>query len=187
MPPDEVRAVVDRIRGMIDAVARLPVPVIAAVNGAAFGGGLELALACDVRLASSSASMGLTETSLAIIPGGGGTQRLARLVGPGRAKELIFAARRLSAEEAFRIGLVQEVVEPDHLLARASELAATIAANGPVAVRAAKEAVDRGLELSMADGLALEGELYERTIDTKDRLEGLAAFREKRTPEYRGD
>jgi enoyl-CoA hydratase/carnithine racemase len=131
--------------------------------------------------------MGLTETSLAIIPGGGGTQRLARLIGPGRAKELIFTARRIDAEEAFHIGLVQEVVEPDHLLARAHELAATIAANGPIAVRAAKEAIDRGAELALDEALRLETELYARTIGTKDRVEGLAAFREKRKPEYRGE
>lgn len=187
MSPDEVRAVVTQIRETIGAVAALPMPTVAAISGAALGGGTELALACDIRLASSAATMGLTETSLAIIPGGGGTQRLARLVGPGRAKELIFTARRIDAAEAFAIGLVQEIVEPDHLRARAAELASAIAANGPVAVRAAKEAIDRGLDLPLDDALRLETELYGSTIDTKDRLEGLAAFREKRAPEYRGE
>lgn len=187
MSPDEVRAVVTQIRESIGAVAALPIPTVAAINGAALGGGTELALACDIRLASSTATMGLTETSLAIIPGGGGTQRLARLVGPGRAKELIFTARRIDTAEAFAIGLVQEIVEPEHLRARAAELASAIAANGPVAVRAAKEAIDRGLDLPLDDALRLETELYGRTIDTKDRLEGLAAFKEKRAPEYRGE
>ena len=187
MNDDEVLAVVTSIREAVSAVAALPVPVVAAINGAAFGGGLELALACDVRLISSAASVGLTETSLAIIPGGGGTQRLARLIGPGRAKELIFTARRISAQEAYAIGLVQQVVEPDLLAGRAAELAARIAANGPVAVRAAKEAIDLGLGLPLEEALRLETELYARTIGTADRLEGLAAFREKRTPVYRGE
>ena len=186
MSPAEVRAVVTRIRESISALAALPIPTVAAINGAALGGGTELALACDFRLASSTATLGLTETSLAIIPGGGGTQRLARLVGPGRAKELIFTARRIDAAEAFGIGLVEELVEPEHLRARAAELASAIAANGPIAVRAAKEAIDRGLDLPLAEALQLETDLYGRTIDTTDRLEGLAAFREKRAPDYRG-
>ncbi len=187
MSPDEVRAVVTQIRETIGAVAALPMPTVAAISGAALGGGTELALACDIRLASSAATMGLTETSLAIIPGGGGTQRLARLVGPGRAKELILTARRIDAAEAFAIGLVQEIVEPEDLRARAAELASAIAANGPIAVRAAKEAIDRGLDLPLDDALRLETELYGSTIDTRDRLEGLAAFKEKRPPEYRGE
>lgn len=187
MAPEEVADVVTTIRETINAVARIPVPVIAAVNGAALGGGTELALACDIRIAASTATLGLTETSLAIIPGGGGTQRLARLIGPGRAKELIFTARRIDASEAARIGLVEDVVAPQDVLARARDLAGRIAANGPVAVRAAKEAIDRGASLPLDDALRLETELYGRTLDTDDRLEGLAAFREKRAPVYRGE
>lgn len=187
MSDEQVLETVTTIRETVSAVAGAPIPVIAAINGAAFGGGLELALACDIRLASSSASMGLTETTLAIIPGGGGTQRLPRLIGPGRAKELIFTGRRITAGEAHALGIVEEVCEPDMLLARAGELAARIAANGPVAVRAAKEAIDRGLQLPLEQALALETELYARTIGTADRREGLAAFREKRAPQYRGE
>ena len=186
MGDDEVRSHVDRIRASVDGVACLPMPTIAAINGAAFGGGLELALACDLRIASETAHMGLTETSLAIIPGGGGTQRLPRLIGPARAKELIFTAARIDAGRAASLGLVNEVVAADALAGRARELAEAIAANGPIAVRAAKEAIDRGSALDLSEALALEGELYARTIETEDRAEGLTAFREKRPPTYRG-
>jgi methylglutaconyl-CoA hydratase len=184
---DEVVAAVSAIARAMEAIGAIPVPTIAAINGAALGGGMELALACDIRVASSSATLGLTETTLAIIPGGGGTQRLPRLAGPGRAKELIFTGRRISAAEALAYGIVEEVVAPDELRARALELARRIAANGPVAVRAAKEAIARGLEMALTESLALETELYGRTVPTADRLEGLAAFGEKRTPLYRGE
>lgn len=187
MTPEQTLATVTSIRHTITALANLPMPVIAAVNGAALGGGTELALAADIRLAAETASLGLTETSLGIIPGGGGTQRLPRLVGPGRAKELIFTARRIPATEALEIGLIEEVVDPALLVARAHELARRIASNGPIAVRLAKAAVTKGLELPLNDALLLETELYEQTIDTKDRLEGLSAFREKRDPVYRGE
>jgi len=186
MGGDEVRAFIETIRETLTAIARLPQATIAAINGHALGGGTELALACDIRIASNAATMGLTETTLAIIPGGGGTQRLPRLVGPGRAKEMILTGRRVDAAEAARIGLVEETVEAGQLLARAREIANRIAANGPVAVRAAKEAIDRGLELPIDDALRLESRLYERTIETEDRIEGLAAFREKRAPAYKG-
>jgi enoyl-CoA hydratase/carnithine racemase len=184
---DEVAAAVAFIAGTTRAVAEIPVPTIAAMNGAAFGGGLELALACDIRIAASTATMGLTETTLAIIPGGGGTQRLPRLIGLGRANELIFSGRRISAADALAYGLLEEVVTPEELRPRALQMAETIAANGPVAVRAAKEAISRGLELPLTEALSLETELYARTIGTKDRLEGLAAFREKRKPQYLGE
>ena len=185
MNDDDVRAVVGTIRSSLDAVAHLPMPTIAAINGVAFGGGLELALACGIRVAAPGALMGLTETSLGVIPGGGGTQRLPRIVGPARARELIFTARRVVADEALRIGLVHEVA--DDAVERAREIAEAIGANGPIAVRAAKAAIDRGMELPLSEALGLEGELYERTIGTQDRLEGLAAFREKRAPVYRGE
>jgi methylglutaconyl-CoA hydratase len=187
MASDQVAEAVAAISRTIQAVAEIPVPTIAAINGAALGGGLELALACDLRVASSTATMGLPETTLAIIPGGGGTQRLPRIAGVARAKDLIFTGRRINAGEALEYGIVHEVVAPDELRTRATTLARTIASNGPVAVRAAKEAIVRGIELPVGQGLALEQTLYGRTIDTKDRLEGLAAFREKRPPVYRGE
>ena len=183
----EVADAVLRISRAMQAVAEIPVPTIAAINGAALGGGFELALACDIRIASTTANMGLPETTLAIIPGGGGTQRLPRVAGLARAKELIFTGRRISAAEALQYGIVHEVAAPDELRMRASAIARTIASNGPVAVRAAKEAITRGLELPLAEAVALEHALYKRTIPTKDRLEGLQAFREKRPPVYRGE
>jgi enoyl-CoA hydratase/carnithine racemase len=184
----QTRAFVARIGDTFSALAALPQPSIAAINGAAFGGGLELALACDLRLASRSAVMGLTETSLAIIPGAGGTQRLPAIVGAGRAKELIFTARRIDAARALEIGLVNAVAEPAGLRAAAEALAAEISANGPLAVAAAKSAVDLcATPMSLADRLAGERALYlERILPSQDRLEALAAFREKRKPVWRG-
>lgn len=187
MSPDQVRLYIQTIRNLFTAVEELPKPVIAAVNGYAFGGGLELALACDIRLASSNAVVGLTETSLAVIPGAGGTQRLPRIVGLARAKEMIFRARRISAAEGLEIGLFLEVLEPDRLLDRAAEIAGEIAANGPVALAQAKYAINKGLEVSLPMGLAIESNAYAVTIPTKDRTEGLTAFREKRKPVYTGE
>ena len=187
MSPDQVRLYIQTIRNLFTAVEEIPKPVIAAVNGYAFGGGLELALACDIRLASANAVVGLTETSLAIIPGAGGTQRLPRIVGLARAKELIFRARRITAEEGLAIGLFLEVLEPDRLLSRALEIVGEIAANGPVALAQAKYAVNKGLEVSLPIGLAIESNAYAITIPTKDRTEGLTAFREKRKPVYTGE
>jgi enoyl-CoA hydratase len=187
MDVDAVAAAVARISQAMRAVEAIPVPTIASISGAALGGGFELALACDIRIAAASAVLGLPETTLAIIPGGGGTQRLPRVAGVARAKELIFTGRRISATEALQYGVVHEVVAPDDLAARVAAVANTIAANGPVAVRAAKEAVVRGIELPPDEGLSLEQELYRRTIRTKDRTEGLEAFREKRLPVYRGE
>jgi methylglutaconyl-CoA hydratase len=186
---EQTRAFVARIGDTFDALAALPMPSIAALNGVAFGGGCELALACDLRLMSRTAQIGLTETSLAIIPGAGGTQRLPRIVGVARAKELIFTARRVGAEEALRIGLVHELCEPVELLPRARALAATIAANGPLAVRAAKEAInlsERSGDLPI--NLRRERELYlQRVLPSADRLEALAAFRDKRPPRFKGN
>jgi enoyl-CoA hydratase/carnithine racemase len=184
MTLDEVRDYIATIRDTITAVERLPQPVIAAINGGAFGGGCELALACDIRIMSDGAWIGLTETGLGIIPGGGGTQRLPRIVGRARALELIATARRIDAGEASRIGLVHEVARDARF--RAREMADIVAANAPIAVRAAKEAVIRGMEMPLGDALLLESELYERTLGTEDRLEGLAAFRDRRRPNYKG-
>ena len=187
MTPDQVRLYIQTIRNLFTAVEELPKPAIAAVNGYAFGGGLELALACDIRLASASAVVGLTETSLAVIPGAGGTQRLPRVVGIPRAKEMIFRARRITAQEGAEIGLFLEVLEPEKLLPRAMAIAVEIAANGPVALAQAKYAVNKGTEVSLPVGLAIESNAYAVTIPTKDRTEGLTAFREKRKPVYSGE
>jgi methylglutaconyl-CoA hydratase len=186
MSPQQVAAFVHSIRASFTALANLPMPTIAAVEGAALGGGLEMALACDFRVAGEDALFGLTETSLAIIPGAGGTQRLSRAVGVHRAKELIFTARRLSASQANEYGLLTSLVAPGKAYDDAVRLAREIAANGPVAVRAAKTAIDRGSEVDINSGLAIESACYAHVIPTTDRLEGLAAFREKRRPLYKG-
>ncbi len=186
LPPDKVREYIFTIRNLFTAIADLNKPVIAAVNGIALGGGTELALASDIRIASTTASMGLTETRLAIIPGAGGTQRLPRLVGRGKAKELIFTGRRVDAAEAERIGLVNKVAAPQNLLAECRAVAAMICETGPIAIEQAKYAINHGLETDIATGLAIESNAYWVCIPTEDRLEGLAAFKEKRKPVYKG-
>jgi len=168
------------------AMDRCPQPIIAAIRGYALGGGLELALACDIRLASEDAQLGLTEVNLAIIPGGGGTQRLPRLVGRGRALEMILTGARIDAREAWRIGLVERLVPAADVLAAARELARTLAEKAPVALRYAKEAVVKGLELPLADGLRLENDLATLLRTTEDRVEGAKAFLEKRKPRFTG-
>jgi enoyl-CoA hydratase len=168
------------------AMDRCPQPIIAAINGFALGGGLELALACDIRIAADSAQLGLTEINLAIIPGGGGTQRLPRLVGRGKALEMILTGARIPAAEALRIGLVERVVPAGEALAAATELARTIAAKAPIALRYAKESVVKGLGMSLEDGLRLEGDLSTLLRTTEDRLEGAKAFLEKRKPRWTG-
>jgi enoyl-CoA hydratase/carnithine racemase len=159
---------------------------LAAVNGFALGGGTELALACDLRVASPTARLGLTEVSLGIIPGGGGTQRLARLIGPGRAKDLVLTGRQVSAEEALSLGLVSRLAQGS-AREEALALARQIANNGPIALAAAKRAIGEGLDLPLGQALALEQQQYERTLRSKDRLEGLAAFAEKRAPRFAGE
>lgn len=186
MTEPEVFDRVHHLRETVNLFAQLPMPVIAAIHGMAFGGGCELALACDLRVISAEAQIGLTETSWAIIPGAGGCVRLPQLVGAARAKELIFTARKLSAAESLEMGLVNRVVPREALLATARELAEQIAANGPLGVRAAKRAINGGLA-SPAAGLALEWEAYQSIIHTSDRLEGLRSFAEKRKPVYRGE
>ncbi len=165
---------------------RCPQPIIAAIRGYAFGGGLEMALACDIRVAGDDAKLGLTEIDLAIIPGGGGTQRLPRLLGRGKALEMILTGARIGADEALRIGLVERVVPAADVQKAALELARTIASKAPVALRYAKEAVVKGLELPLADGLRLEGDLSALLRSTEDRLEGARAFLEKRKPRWTG-
>jgi methylglutaconyl-CoA hydratase len=187
MTLDETRAFVRLISRAFDAVARAPFPTIAAVNGVAFGGGLELALACDVRVVADTARLGLTEVSVGIMPGAGGTQRLARLVGPARAKELIFAARRLDAAEALAWGLANRIAPAGSVLESARDLAREIAAHAPLAVRQSKYAIDAGCDAGLAAGLEIEQKAYEPLLGTRDRLEGLAAFAEKRPPRYTGE
>lgn len=182
----QVKEFIFTIRNLFTSIEELPKPVIAAVNGVALGGGTELALACDLRIASETATMGLTETRLAIIPGAGGTQRLPRLVGRGKAKELIFTGRRVGAEEALRIGLVNTVTAPEKLMEECLAMAAMICETGPIAIQQAKYAINYGLETDLHTGLAIESNAYWITIPTQDRLEGLAAFREKRKPVYKG-
>lgn len=184
---DQVRRYIHMIRETFHALASLPRPVIAAVNGVAFGGGMELALACDLRIANEHAVLGLTETSLGIIPGAGGTQRLARLIGTARAKELIFTAKRITAREGETLGLLNRVVTGGTVMEAAMEVAAQINENAPLALAQAKYAIDHGSETDLATGLAMETKAYEVLIPTKDRLEGLQAFKEKRKPIYLGE
>ncbi|MCP3944285.1 MAG: enoyl-CoA hydratase [Desulfobacteraceae bacterium] len=186
LPPDKVKEFIFTIRNLLTSIQNLPLPVIAAINGIALGGGTEVALASDIRIAASTASMGLTETRLAIIPGGGGTQRLPRIIGVAKAKELIFTGRRVDADEALEIGLVNQVVPRQNLLDTCMEMADMIAQTGPIAVEMAKYAIDKGIETDLATGLAIESNAYRVTIPTEDRIEGLTAFREKRKPVYKG-
>jgi enoyl-CoA hydratase/carnithine racemase len=186
MDPTEVRAFLRRIRGIMDLVERVPMPTIAAVDGVAFGGGCELALACDLRVLGRDAKIGLTECALGIIPGAGGTQRLPRLIGPARAKELIFTARRLDAAAALDVGLANHVVDAGHAVEKALALAAEIGRTAPIAVEAAKAAIDGGLSSGISEGLLLEARAYEVTLYTEDRKEALAAFAQKRAPKFVG-
>jgi enoyl-CoA hydratase len=167
-------------------LAALPMPTIAAIEGNALGGGLELALACDLRIASERARLGLPEVRLAVIPGAGGTQRLPRVVGLARAKELILTGRVLDAQEAARIGLVHEVVPAGEAVARATQIGEEIATRGPVAVREAKRLLDGALEQPLEDALAAELEASLRVFATDDLLEGSSSFFAKRDPDYRG-
>ena len=186
MTEAQVRQFIFTIRNLFTFIEYLNKPVIAAINGIALGGGTELALACDLRLASATARMGLTETRLAIIPGAGGTQRLPRLIGRGKAKELIFTGRIVGAQEALEIGLVNKVCPPEALLDECRALAAQICETGPIAIQQAKYAINYGLETDLHTGLAIESNAYWVTIPTEDRLEGLKAFGEKRPPVYKG-
>jgi enoyl-CoA hydratase/carnithine racemase len=167
-------------------LAELPMPTIAAIEGHCLGGGLELALCCDIRIASETAKLGLPEVRLAVIPGSGGTQRLPRVVGATRAKELILTGRRLSGEEAERIGLVNRVVPAGQAVAAARDLGHEIDAAGPVAVREAKRLIDTALERDIGAGLEAEFEASERIFATEDMVEGARAFFEKREPDYQG-
>lgn len=186
MTETETRSRIEQINRCFDAVAKLPKLTVAALNGLAFGGGLELALACDLRLAVESAQLGLTEVRLGIMPGAGGTQRLTRAIGISAAKEMILLGRRVSAERAKAIGLIAEVVAPGGLDAAVRALAVELEGCAPIGVAKAKAAIDRGIEVSLEEGLAIERQCYEGTLVTEDRNEGLRAFAEKRPPRYQG-
>ena len=168
------------------ALMDCPVPVIAAVNGAAFAGGCELALACDFVYCSPEARFALTETTLGIMPGCGGTQNLPRAVGERRAKELILSGKPFSAQEAASWGMVNGIVEAAQLMPTVLEIAKKIASNAPISVRQAKKAIHHGLDVDLKTGLTLEVEAYNRTVVTEDRLEGVKAFAEKRKPKFTG-
>ena len=168
------------------AVAGIDRPVIAAINGVALGEGLELALSCDIRLASDRARFGLPQVSSGTIPMNGGTQRLPRLVGKGKALELILTGETIDAEEAFKIGLVSKIVPHEQLVAEVEALAQKTASQAPISLRFVKEAVNKGLDLTLEQGLRLEGDLYFLIHTTADRTEGIRAFLEKRKPEFKG-
>lgn len=182
----QIKDFVRTTRDLFTCIESLNKPVIAAINGIAFGGGTELALACDIRIAAKRAVMGLTETRFGIIPGAGGTQRLPRLIGRGKAKELIFTGRKVEAEEALQIGLVNKVCPPGFLMFECMQMAEMISEAGPLAIQQAKFAMNRGMEMDLLNGLEIESKAYWVLIPTEDRLEGLAAFREKRKPVYKG-
>jgi enoyl-CoA hydratase len=186
LTPLQARAFADLGHGLCNALADCPKPVIAAVNGFALGGGTELAIACDVIYASEKARFGQPEVKLGIIPGFGGTQRLARLVGLQKAKELIFTGDIIDAQEALRIGLACAVFPPADLLPKAKELAKRIAAAGPVAVGQAKRAMNHGHDLSLPAALELEKQTFAALFGTEDRREGMGAFVEKRKPAFQG-
>jgi enoyl-CoA hydratase/carnithine racemase len=173
-------------QAVLDLIENLGKPVIAAVNGYALGGGCETAMACTIRVAAEHAKFGQPEVTLGLIPGGGGTQRLPRLVGKGRALQLILSGAMIDVEEAHRIGLVNEVVPAGGLLTRAEAILKQISANAPIAVKFSLEAVNRGLETNLADGLSLEASLFGLCAGTGDKAEGTSAFLAKRAPQFHG-
>ncbi|KAG6788728.1 hypothetical protein POTOM_004805 [Populus tomentosa] len=209
MTPSDVQDFVNSLRSTFSLIEALNVPTVAVIEGAALGGGLEMALSCDLRICGEDAVLGLPETGLAIIPGyllnlachcdrsssygifvpnsAGGTQRLPRLVGKSLAKELIFTGRKIDGREAMSMGLVNYSVPAGEAHSKALEIAREIIQKGPIAIRMAKKAINEGLEIDLPSALELEEECYEQLLNTKDRLEGLAAFAEKRKPRYRGE
>jgi len=173
-------------QAIFNRISQMNIPVICAVNGYVLGGGCELALACDIRIAAMNAKFGFPEVGLGIIPGYGGTQRLARLVGSGKAKEMIFSGETLSAEEAYRIGMAEKLVPVGEALQAAKDLAKKIMSQGPMAVEKAKQAIDLGLDMGLQKGLQLEADLFGQLCTTEDKNEGAKAFLEKRSPNFEG-
>ncbi|MFA8438780.1 enoyl-CoA hydratase/isomerase family protein [Pueribacillus sp. YX66] len=170
-------------QAIFNKIAELEQPVIAAIDGFALGGGLELALACDIRIASSKSQVGFPEVNLGILPGYGGTQRLPRLIGPGKAKQIIFSGEHLSAEEAKSVGIIEEVTDGS-ALDKAKQLAETIASRAPLGVRKAKQAINEGLDVTLEQGLHIEALAFGDLCETEDKNEGVAAFFEKRKPNF---
>ncbi|XP_058764595.1 probable enoyl-CoA hydratase 2, mitochondrial [Vicia villosa] len=187
MNQSEVKYFVNSLRSTLSFLEEIRVPTIAVIEGVALGGGLEMALACDIRICGANAMMGLPETGLAIIPGAGGTQRLPRLVGKAIAKDIIFTGRKINGIEALSMGLVNYCVAAGEAHSKALEIARVINQKGPVAIRMAKKAINEGVETDLASALVLEEDCYDQVLNTKDRLEGLAAFAEKRKPRYTGE
>ncbi|XP_015784108.1 methylglutaconyl-CoA hydratase, mitochondrial [Tetranychus urticae] len=193
MDNHDVGPFVERLRNLANNLSELPFPTIAAIDGAAFGGGLEFALACDLRVASLRAKLGLVETKLGILPGAGGTQRLPRLIGLSKAKDLIFTGRKVSAEEAHSIGLVdyltsdEDKEDKEAAFNRSVGLAKDICSSGPLGVRWAKFALTKGITVDIHSGMAFEKAAYDQIIWTKDRVEGMKSFLEKRSPNYKGE
>ena len=183
---DDVRRWLVELHESLREIERCPRPWVAAVNGLALGGGCELALACDIRVMDPAAQIGLTEVRIGIIPGGGGTVRLARVIGLGRARDLVLTARRVEAEEALQIGLANRISAAGDPVSAAVALGNEIAANAPVAVAAAKASLEEAWDLSLDEALAREREHYDKALRSEDRLEGLAAFAEKRPPRWKG-
>src|SRR6185437_9544400 len=184
--PVVAKAYTHRGQAVLDLIENLGKPVIACINGFALGGGCEIAMACTMRLASETAKLGQPEVKLGIIPGYGGTQRLPRLVGKGVASQLLLTGEMITAQEAHRIGLVNEVVAPSELIPRAEAIAAKIIANGPLAVQYTMEAVNKGMEMPLAEGLYLEAVLFGAACATEDKKEGTTAFLEKRAAQFKG-
>jgi enoyl-CoA hydratase/carnithine racemase len=181
---EDAEVFVKNAQDFMNEVAAVPCPVIAAINGYALGGGLEIALACDIRIASKSAKLGFPEVGYGILPGAGGTQRLARLIGTGQAKLLMYTGRHISADKALAIGVVDMVAEPDELLQISLDLAKEISQNSPIAAKHIKKSVDEGIEVPLEKGLAIERDYWARLIPYKDYLEGVRAWFEKRPPKF---
>lgn len=186
LPDTLVKRNLNRIGEVFNLIEQLPQPTICVLNGYAFGGGLELALACDFRIAAEHITVGLTETSLGIIPGAGGTQRLPRLIGEAKALELILTAKRMTATEALQYGVVTKVAALENLHEVTADFAALILKNAPIALQQAKFAVKQGMKADIQTGFQIERKAYELTIPTEDRIEALNAFTEKRSPKFKG-
>lgn len=187
MSREEIIEFLDLFRSTLSTIETMEVPSVALLNGSAFGGGLELALACDIRLARAGIELGLTETRLGIIPGAGGTQRLARLIGASQAMDLIFRGKKIGGTEALRLGIINYLYPKETFDVECNTYISEILGSAPLAVRYAKKAIMGGLGLNLSDALVIEREEYLKTLNSKDRLEALNAFKEKRTPFFRGE
>lgn len=186
MSPEEAKDFSEKGHRIFNKLENFPKPVIAAINGFALGGGLEIALSCDILIASEKAKFGQPEVGLGLIPGFGGTQRLTRTVGPKKAKELIFTANRIDADKAYEIGLVNKVVKPEKLMEECENIAITISKNAPLAIQHAKKAINEGSDIKIKEALKIEAEEFKECFKTEDHEEGLNAFINKEEPEFKG-